>query len=163
VAQTLWPANWHQSFVKYLAKVKLCVYWRPPLASLSKYSANFPPENMPTFKRIHPLQVYCPCLHVVHWNTHVNGANFIVNCHKTRVNTLKSKYSIQTCTHSLIFGRVLTNFYSFIPGYSILQNRKVLSITSIKKDLTEWLKKRVSIHITVKINFTKVVEISDCG
>jgi len=31
-----------------------------------------------------------PCLHTAHGNTLVIGANFVVNCHKTRVNTLKS-------------------------------------------------------------------------
>jgi len=52
------------------------------------------------------FQVYSACLHVAHQNTSVNGANFIVNCHKTPVITLKSYYSIQMCIHSLIFGRV---------------------------------------------------------
>jgi len=37
------------------------------------------------------------CLHVAYRNTRANGANFVVNHHKTRVNTLKS-YSL----HSLI-------------------------------------------------------------
>jgi len=36
------------------------------------------------------FQVYCPCSHVAHRNTRVNGANFIEDRHKTRVNTLKS-------------------------------------------------------------------------
>jgi len=39
------------------------------------------------------FQVYRPCLQVAHWNTHVNGANFVVNRHKTLVNTLKSQYT----------------------------------------------------------------------
>jgi len=46
-----------------------------------------------------------PCLHVAHLNTCANGANFVINCLKTRLNTLKSYYSILTCLHSLIFGR----------------------------------------------------------
>jgi len=36
------------------------------------------------------FQVYCPYLHVAHWNTGVNGANFVVSYHKTLVNALKS-------------------------------------------------------------------------
>jgi len=39
---------------------------------------------------------------VAHRKTRANGANFVVNRHKTFINTLKSKYSIQTCLHSLI-------------------------------------------------------------
>jgi len=27
------------------------------------------------------FQVYCPCLHLAHWNASVNGANFTVNRH----------------------------------------------------------------------------------
>jgi len=59
------------------------------------------------------FQVYPPCLQVAHRNTHVNGTNFIVNCHKTRLNALKSEYSIQKCLHSLIFGKDCTkkNFF----------------------------------------------------
>jgi len=34
--------------------------------------------------------MYRPCLQVAHQNERVNGANFIVNRHKTGVNTLKS-------------------------------------------------------------------------
>jgi len=56
---------------------------------------------MPTFRCIHPLSgVLGPGLHVAHRHTSASGANFVVNRHKTHVNTLKSKYS-----HSLIFGR----------------------------------------------------------
>jgi len=67
---------------------------------------------MSTFRCIHPLsgvstrfQLYQPCLHMAHRKTNANGANFVINCHKTRANTLKSQYSIQTCFHSAIFGR----------------------------------------------------------
>jgi len=35
------------------------------------------------------LYLYRLCLHVSHRNTRVNGANFVVNRNKTRVNTLK--------------------------------------------------------------------------
>jgi len=35
-----------------------------------------------------PVHLPCPCLHVAHWNTRVYGTNFIINRHKTRVNTL---------------------------------------------------------------------------
>jgi len=35
------------------------------------------------------FQVYCPYLQVVHRNTCVNGANFVMNRHKTHLNTLK--------------------------------------------------------------------------
>jgi len=72
--------------------------------------------NFPTKNKTHTVcqlsgvstrfQMYRPCLHVANRNARVNGANFAVNRHKTRVNTLKSLYSIQTCLHSLIFGRV---------------------------------------------------------
>jgi len=31
-----------------------------------------------------------PCLHIAHQNTRVMGANLVIICHKTRVNTLKS-------------------------------------------------------------------------
>jgi len=54
-----------------------------------------PTENkthyMPTFRYIHTrFQVYRPCPHVAHQNTRVNGANFVVNSHEARVNTLES-------------------------------------------------------------------------
>jgi len=36
------------------------------------------------------FQVYRSSLHMAYWNRHVNDANFVVNCHKTPANTLKS-------------------------------------------------------------------------
>jgi len=36
------------------------------------------------------FQVYGLCLHVAHRNTRVKGENFVINCHQTHVNTLKS-------------------------------------------------------------------------
>jgi len=66
----------------------------------------------------------------------VNGANLSVNCHKTRVNILKSKYSIQTCLHSLIFGRVITiisnpldiyKTFHFATIFFLLMNGKVFT------------------------------------
>jgi len=36
------------------------------------------------------FRVYHPCLYVAHRNTYVKGGNFVINCHKTLVNTLKS-------------------------------------------------------------------------
>jgi len=63
--------------------------------------SDFPTKNkthcVPTFRSILSLsdvssrfQGYHPCLHVAHRNTHVNGANFVINHHETHVNTLKS-------------------------------------------------------------------------
>jgi len=43
------------------------------------------------------FQVNCPGLHVAHWNTRGNSVNFVVNCHKTHINTLKSSFKC-ACT-----------------------------------------------------------------
>jgi len=45
------------------------------------------------------FQVYRPCLHLAHRNTHVNGANFVINSLKSSVNTFKTQSSIQTRIH----------------------------------------------------------------
>jgi len=67
---------------------------------------------VPTFRCIQLLSgvstcfyLFCPCLHVAHQNTRANGENFVVNRHKTLVNTFKTYYFIQACLHSLIFVR----------------------------------------------------------
>jgi len=42
---------------------------------------------------------------VVNLNTSANGANFVVNRHKTREDTIVPLYNIITWLHNLIFGR----------------------------------------------------------
>jgi len=69
---------------------------------------------MPTFKCIHPLSGVSPLF--THGTPENMVANFIINCRKTRVNTLKSEYSIQTCIHSLIFDREGLYFCSITFG-----------------------------------------------
>jgi len=91
---------------------------------------------MPTFRCIHP------CFTLFTRGTRItraNGANFVVNRLKTRVHTLKSHYSIQTCLHSLIFGwyrkRILTiaNFWdmlSFFRGLLHLWKQSLIACFS---------------------------------
>jgi len=81
---------------------------------------DIPTENkthcMPTFRCIHPLSGVSPLFTCGTPNTHVNGANFILNCHNTLVNTLKSYYSIQTCIHSLfLVGDIKLEIVEFQP------------------------------------------------
>jgi len=80
----------------YFAKnLESIIFWPNAIGSL--WNNGYPTKNRTRF------QVCRPCLHVAQRNTRINCVNFIVNCHKTYVSTLKSKYFIQTCLHSLIF------------------------------------------------------------
>jgi len=68
----------------------------------------------------------CPCLHVAHLNTCAKGANFIVNRHKTREDTIVPKYYILTqpyfwpglyvsSSHKNWLEQTSTNFVRFMP------------------------------------------------
>jgi len=80
--------------------------------------------------------VYRPCLHVAHQNKRVNGTNFVINFYKTHVKTLKSKYSIEACLHSLIFGRDCHPlWYDMMKFYFILARWPICSAQTLVQNL----------------------------